>query len=108
MEDQLTFYLEVEDDPADFARRVAKEVSDLPDVAGADAEAEDLRRGPVEMLHEVTLTVTAAGGTVTATSLLVTQVQELLSKLKVRRAEVETSDGQVRQLVGAPHNEDPS
>src|SRR3954452_24984353 len=106
MEDQLTFYLEVDDDPADFARRLAKEVSDLPDVARADAEVEDLRRGPIEMLHEVTLTVTAAGGMVTATGLLVTQVQELLSKLNVRRAEVETSDGQVRQLVGAPNYED--
>jgi hypothetical protein len=107
MAEQLTFHVQVDGDPEEFARRLAEAVSGLPDVVRADAEADEPVRGAIEALQDVTLTVTSVGGLVSATGILVTQVQELLSKFKVRRAEVETSDGHVRQLVGVPTNENP-
>jgi len=107
MTEQLTFYIQVEADPQEFASRLAEAVSGLPDVVRADAQAEEPMRGAVEALNEVTLTVIAAGGLVSATGTLVTQVRELLAKLNVRRADVETSDGHVQSLVAVPTSENP-
>lgn len=107
MPEQLMFYVQVSQDPAEFAERLAAQVAAVPGVLNAEADVEEHERGAIEVLNEVTLTVTAAGGVVAATGALVTQVQELLVKLKARRAEVETSDGEVRQLEVVPMNENP-
>jgi hypothetical protein len=106
--DSLTFYVQVDGDPDAFAERVAAECAALPHVTDAAAVAEEAERGAVEVIHEVTLTLTAAGGAVVAATTLVGQVKELLERLGVRRADVETADGNVRQVIGTPTIEKPA
>jgi hypothetical protein len=57
----------------------------------------------------VTLTVTALGGAVTATTALVNQIEQLLAKFGVKAAHVRTEDG-LRELSvdDAPRNENPA
>jgi len=75
----------------DLARRVKK----LPEVAKVDVRVEESERsfGGID-INSITLTLTAVGGMVGGTSLLINQIRELIKSVRgLRRALVETADG---------------
>lgn len=106
MPEQLTLYVQVVGDAADQAEQLAAAIRELESVTDVDARPEEPVRSGLEIIQEVTVTVSALGGAVGAVNLLVDQIQKLLAKFHVKSAQVETNDG-VRELsVGsAPRNE---
>jgi hypothetical protein len=109
LSEQLTLYVTVEGDAESEADELAAAIRGLETVETVDAQREEPVRSGVEVIQEITLTVTALGGAVSATTLLVDQIQSLLGKFRVKDAQVETELG-VRELsVGdAPRNENPA
>lgn len=100
-------YLQVDGDSEDSAARIAEQVSQLEDVEAVDVRVEEAERGGVELLNEVTLTITALGGAASAATILAASLKKLLAELGVRAAWLETDDG-MDQLVGNPRNEKPA
>jgi hypothetical protein len=108
MSEQFTLYLKMDGGEGE-ADRLAAAIRELESVGDVDAQEEEPVRSGVEIIQEVTLTVTALGGAVGAVNLLVEQIQKLLDKFRVRSAQVE-ADGELSELPvgGAPRNENPA
>jgi hypothetical protein len=104
---EVVFYLEVAGDPEEIAARLRAEIAALDEVEAVEAQAEEPERGALETINSVTVTVTALGGAVGATTLLIDHVQRLLTRFGVQSAQVETDEG-MRQLDGEPTNEKPA
>jgi hypothetical protein len=109
MSEQLTLYVKIEGNAEAQAEQLAAAIRGLESVTEAVAQAEEPVRSGLEIIQEITVTVTALGGAVGATNVLVDQIKELLDKFRVKSAQVETKDG-LRQLPvgGAPRNEKPA
>jgi hypothetical protein len=109
MSEQLTLYVKVEGDAEDQADQLAAAIRGLESVTEVAAQAEEPVRSGLEIIQEITVTVTAFGGAVGATNVLVDQIQKLLAKFRVKSAQVET-ERELRQLPvgGAPRNENPA
>lgn len=92
----LTVFLEASGDANALADRLRAAVTDLEGVDAVDVEVEDDERSNVELLQSITLTLTAAGGAVGATNILLGQVAKLIKTAKgVRAAWRDTEDGPV-------------
>jgi hypothetical protein len=92
----LTVYLQPDGDVETIADQLRAAASELPGVDTADVDVEDVERSAVETLQSITLTLTAAGGVVGATSLLLGNVTKLLKTVKgIRAAWRDTEDGPV-------------
>jgi hypothetical protein len=92
----VTIYLETEGDAEDLAARLRAAAAELPGVAAADVDVEDVERSAAEVLQSVTLTLTAAGGVVGAANLLLGDLTKLIKTVKgVRAAWRDTEDGPV-------------
>jgi cell division protein FtsX len=90
----LTIYLQVEGDSDDIVDRIRQDASEIPGVDQVDLEVEDVERSTVEILQQITLTLSMAGGAVGAASLLLTQVKALIESTKgVRAAWRDTDEG---------------
>jgi hypothetical protein len=109
MSEQLTLYVKIEGDAADQAAELAAAIRGLESVTDVVAHPEEPVRSGLEIIQEITVTVTALGGAVGAANVLVDQIQGLLAKFRVKSAQVETETG-LRQLPvdGAPRNENPA
>ena len=109
MSEQFTLYLKMDGTDEDTARRLEAAVRELDSVGDVAAEQEEPVRSGVEVIQEITLTVTALGGAVGATNALIDQIRELLGKFRTKSAQVE-SGGSLRELPigGAPRNENPA
>ena len=107
MSEQFTLYLQL--DGEGEAERIAAAIRELESVGAVEAQTEEPVRGGLEIVQEVTLTITAVGGAVSAVNVLVEQVQKLLARFRVRSAQVETG-GELDDLPvgGAPRNENPA
>jgi hypothetical protein len=91
----LTIYLEADGDVAAIADQL-RAAAELPGVDAADLEVEDVERSTVEVIQSITLTLTAAGGAVGATTLLLGEVTKLIKNVKgIRAAWRDTEDGPV-------------
>ena len=71
-------------------------------------------RSGLEIIQEFTVVVTALGGAIGATNVLVDQIKKLLPKFRVKSAQVKSAqvetEGGLRQLPvgGEPRNENPA
>src|ERR1044071_9100897 len=97
MSEQITLYLRMDGTDEDAARGLAAAVRELDSVEEVVAQEEEPVRGGVEIIQEITLTVTALGGAVGATNALIDQIRELLGKFRTKSAQVE-SGGSLREL----------
>lgn len=92
----LTVYLQAEGDVHTIADQLRAAVAELPGVDAANVDVEDVERSTVEVLQSITLTLTAAGGVVGATNLLLGELTELIKTVKgIRAAWRDTEDGPV-------------
>lgn len=82
----LTVYLEADGDVIGIADQLRAAAAELPGVDAADLEVEDVERAPVETLQTITLTLTAVGGAVGATNLLLGELTKLVKAVKGIRA----------------------
>jgi hypothetical protein len=107
--EQLTLYVKLQGDAEHQAEQLAAAIRELESVGEVVALPEEPVRSGLEVIQEVTVTVTALGGAVGATTVLIGQIQSLLAKFRVKSAQVET-EGALRQLPvgGAPRNENPA
>lgn len=110
MSEQLILYLQIDGDADVRSEELAAAIRGLESVTEVDAQVEEPVRSGAEILQEITVTVTALGGTVGAVNLLVGEVQKLLAKFRVRSAQVETEGEGLRELFvgGTPRNENPA
>jgi hypothetical protein len=114
MAEQLTLYVAIAGDSKQETKQRAEELAaairGLDSVADAKAMVEGKVRGPAaDLLNEITVFVTSAGGLVGATTVLLGQVQELLRKFPVRSAQMDTPEGRRELPVGGePRNENPA
>jgi hypothetical protein len=92
----LTVYLQAEGDVNTIADQLRTAAAELPGVDAADVDVEDVERSTVEVLQSITLTLTAAGGVVGATNLLLSDLTKLIKTVKgIRTAWRDTEDGPV-------------
>ncbi|MDT3439456.1 MULTISPECIES: hypothetical protein [unclassified Pseudofrankia] len=92
----LTIYLQAEGDADLIADQLRAAAAELPGAGAASVEIDDVERSTVDVLQSITLTLTAAGGVVGATNLLIGQLTDLIKSVKgIRAAWRDTEDGPV-------------
>jgi hypothetical protein len=92
----LTVYLQVEGDVEIIADQLRAAAAELPGVDTASVDIEDVERSTVDVLQSITLTLTAAGGVVGATNLLLGDLTKLINTVKgIRAVWRDTKDGPV-------------
>ena len=109
MTEQLTVFVQLPGDVSVDPERLADEIRALESVTDVVAREEEPTRTGLEVIQEVTLTITALGGAVAATGVLIDQIRAVLAKIGAKRAQVETADGLSEISVGgAPSSENPA
>jgi hypothetical protein len=97
----LTVYLQTEGDIDTIADQLRAAAAELSGVDAANVEVEDVERSTVDVLQSITLTLTAAGGVVGATNLLLGDLTKLIKTVKgISAAWRDTEDGPVPIEVG--------
>src|SRR5215831_5768478 len=91
----LIIYLDVAADEAAQAQEALRQIQADPGVASADVRLEEPERSfPVPDLASITVTLTALGGAVGATALLLDKVRDLVKSIRgLRKVLVETPKG---------------
>jgi hypothetical protein len=92
----LTVYLQAVGDLDAIADQLRAAAAELPGVDAANVDVEGVERSTVEVLQSITLTLTAAGGVVGATDILIGDLTKLIKSVKgIRAAWRDTEDGPV-------------
>src|ERR1700730_2764957 len=91
----LVIYLDVAADEAAQAQEAMRQIKTVPGVAKADVRLEEPERSfPIPDLASITLTLTALGGAVGATTFLLDKVRDLVKNIRgLRQVLVETPSG---------------
>ena len=111
MGERVTVFLEFDGEVADEEiEDLIGRVRALDAVGDGDAQIEEPERSGVEVIRDVTLTLTAVGGAFGAANMLLQQLKELLATVRgFRSAQVRTPEGDTELAAGGtPRNENPA